>query len=243
MIVPSQVTATGKHTLSPRITCFDSGVLRPCRLRTALLSRYTGMNSGPEESARCWRYGELRCPCSNTYAKSAETSSKPWCAATAIRWNARSAAATGWPSGSRCLRRHRFAAAVRARRPPCPPWAAVAPPASKGSAAAADLCAEACHFMNHDQPIPVTPDRMRRSDSSNFNDHADCMRAAVRNDCIGGQRHWTQPDVRTMLLFANVAPCCASFRESMRNGPRRPSLAPWEPRSRLRPMDQNRNRE
>lgn len=246
MIAPVHRPTTNGNALSPGKMCPAQGPPAPFRLRTALADRYIDAIVGQRNTTRHSRHGELRCPFSNTYAKSAGTSSRPWFAAKVTGSSARNAAAIGWRSGSRCPHRPRSGAAPeRARQRPCPPWAVAAPPASRVSAAEADrpyVHPESID-SNVDRPSSACRSRTPRSDSSRFNGRNDYMRPAARNDCIESQALWTSASVRTMLLFANVAQCCASFRGPNRDRPGRSSPTPLEFRSRLRPMDQNRNRE
>lgn len=235
---------TPKNTLSPGITCRSYAPADRVRLGTGIANRYSDCVAGGRNLAWRAQQGDLRCPFSNTSAKIAGMNSRRWSAATANRSFARNAAAITWPSVSPCQPLPRCAAVPdRAPPRPCPRWAAAAPPVSRACAAAADRPAlETFDFSSAHRPIPACRACLSRSDSSNFTGSDDYTRAAVRNGRTTGQPVWNWTGFRTMLLFAIVAPCCASFREPDSSHTRRLSLTPLEYRSRLRPMDKNRNR-
>lgn len=244
MYCPAHASATNGDMLSPGITCFGVRRDSPARLGTDNANRYIGLIVGGRNSARRTHHGDLRCPFSNTSAKIAGTNSRRWSAATANRSFARNAAAISWPSGSRCRPQPRYAA-VPGQAPlrPCPQWAAAGRPVSRACAAAADRRALVTFdFSSAHRPTPACRGCLSRSDSSNFTGSDDYTPTAVRNGRTAGQPVWNWTGFRTMLLFAIVAPCCASFREPDSSLTRRLSLTPLEYRSRLRPMDKNRNR-
>lgn len=235
---------TKQNTLAPGITCRRYTLADRLRLGTDVANRYSDRVAGSRNSAPRAQHGDLRCPFSNTSAKIAGTNSRRWYAATANRSIARNAAAIIWPSDSRYPRLPRCVAVPDQALPRhCPRWAAAAPPASRVCAAAVDHpAAETFDFFGAHRPISACRACLPGSDSSNFTDSDDYTRAATRNGRTAGQPVWNSTGFRTMLLFAIVAPCCASFREPDITHTKRLSLTPLEYRSRLRPMDKNRNR-
>jgi len=238
------VSDTNENRLPPGITCRAEESSNSLRLGTGVPNPYIDAVAGSGISVRRTHHGDLRCPFSNTCAKIAGTNSRHWSGTIENRFIARSAGAITWRSDSPCQLRPRCGAIpAPARLRHCRRWVAAAPHASRACAAAADRSAFGfADFFRPHRPFPACRACLRRSDSSNFNGSDDYTRAAVRNGRTVRQPVWNSTGFRTMLLFAVVAPCCASFRETDSSHPRRPTLTPFEPRSRLRPMDKNRNR-
>ncbi len=244
MIGQAAVSVTNENMLSPGITCRIEETSGSLRLGTGVPNSYSDEVAGTGNSARRAHHGDLRCPFSNTCAKIAGTNSRHWSEAIESRFIARSAGAITWRNDSRCQLRPRCGAVpAPARHRHCRRWVAAAPPASRACAAAVERSAFGfSDFCRSDRPFSACRACLSCSDSSNFTGSDDYTRAAVRNGRTVRQPVWNSTGFRTMLLFAIVAPCCASFREPDSSHPRRPTLTPFEYRSRLRPMDKNRNR-